>query len=72
MTPKAFSKRNTPTGIAAVPSDSVYYKGVRIIVLDQHMRLPYNFAIVCGRNYKEFPSLRQAQKFIREAQKVAA
>jgi hypothetical protein len=71
MPPKTFARRNTPTGVASVKSDSVWYKGVRIIVLDQHMRLPYNFAINCGRNYKEFPSLRQAQKFIREALKVA-
>lgn len=72
MPPKAFARRNTPTGVASVKSDSVYYKGVRIIVLDQHLRLPYNFAIICGKNYMEFVSLRQAQKFIREAQKVAA
>jgi len=71
MTPKAFSKRNTPTGIAAVPSD-IFYRGVPIIVLDQHMRLPFNFAVNCGRVYKEFKTLRQAQVFIREAQKVAA
>jgi hypothetical protein len=71
MTPKAFARRNTPTGIAAVPSD-IFYRGIRIIVLDQHMRLIHNFAVNCGRVYKEFRTLRQAQKFIREAQKVAA
>ena len=65
MPPKMFARRGTPTGVKPVAAH-LSYKGIEIIVLDQHMRLPFNFAINCGRHYREFRTLRSAQRWIRE------
>jgi uncharacterized protein YlxP (DUF503 family) len=56
----------SPTGIKPVHGNTLY-KGVEIITLDTYQRLPFNFAVVCGRNYQEFRTLRSARRFVREA-----
>lgn len=59
-------QHNLMTGRKPIPWKFSFYQKADIICLDNQQRLVFNFAVNSDKGYKEFATLRQAQKYIRE------
>lgn len=76
MNPDVFraqrGRASDKTGLKVVTQFPPSYYGFSIIVLDQHQRLPFNFAVNFSDGYREFKTLKSAQSGIRAHLRGAA